>query len=311
MHERQPNIVPEALAAPPVSEPASDTRAEKAAAAMAMLAEQTEAVLSSEGFTAWLRMQAKFHRYSVNNVLLIMAQKPDATLVNSYRRWQELGRHVRRGERGIQVFFPYKALVDELEPITKQPTGRTQEIVTGFGLGHVWDLSQTEGKPLPEPPAIADPERSHEVAAEVNRRASLWLIGQGVRTESRPIRGAANGYYTPTTTPKGVVIREAPGWADPLSVGRTRTLLHETAHFIADHRGTVDRGDAETVAEASAFVALAHWDLDPSQYSPHYIASWSKDKDTLRRNMGEVQRVSNILISAIEGENPTSAEEWL
>jgi antirestriction protein ArdC len=214
--------------------------ADAVATATELLREQTEAVLSSDGFAAYLRMLGKFHRYSFSNVLLIMAQRPDATLGNSYRRWQALGRHVRKGERGIRIFYPRRRRPDDADA-EPDPAREPERVVTGFGVASVFDVAQTEGDPLPEPPSVAESAESSAVAAAVNKRAALWLVGQGLRLESRPLRSSANGWYNPGREPKEIVIKQADPalGADPLNVAKTRTLLHEMAHVVADHRSGV------------------------------------------------------------------------
>jgi hypothetical protein len=260
-------------------------------------------LVTSEGFQAYLRMQARFHAYSFGNVLLIHAQRPDATLVNSYRRWQDLGRQVRKGEKGIAIFVPYKRT--EPDPDTGLPV----EVVTGFGLGSVFDVAQTEGEPLPAPPPIGEDTSSSGVARALNLRLSRWLIDEGLRLESKDFPGHAAGFYHPTKRQIVVrrsVIEDEDGAAhplgDPLNVQRTKTLVHEAAHYVADHRGTIDRRDAETVAEGAAFVVLARHGLDTSGYSFPYLATWVRDVAVLKRNLAAIQQTANILIGAVAGD---------
>ena len=260
------------------------------------------ALVTAEGFQAYLRMQAKFHAYSFGNVLLIQSQKPDATLVNSYRRWQALGRQVRKGEKGIAIFVPHKRV--ETDPDTGEPA----EIVTGFGLGTVFDVSQTDGDPLPAPPPIGEDTSSSGVAREVNLRLSRWLIDEGLRLESKDFPGNAGGFYHPTRrliVVRRSVVADGDGGeqplVDPLNVQKTKTLVHEAAHYVADHRGHVDRRDAETVAEGAAFVVLAHHGLDTGRYSFPYLATWARDVAVLKRNLAAVQQTANVLIGAIAG----------
>ena len=107
-----------------------------------------EGILTSAGYQAYLRTMAKFHHYSFANSLLIYAQKPVATRVAGYRAWQSLGRQVRKGETGIKIFVPFTKRLDDPE------TGEEDKRVTGFGVGNVFDVSSTDGEPLPERPAI-------------------------------------------------------------------------------------------------------------------------------------------------------------
>jgi len=276
---------------------------------LATLERGVERVVTAEGFQAYLTMQAKFHAYSFGNVLLIASQRSDATLVNSYRRWQALGRQVRKGEQGIKIFVPYRRA--ESDPETGEPTER----VTGFGLGTVFDVAQTDGDPLPTPPPISEDTSSHGVARAVNLRLSQWLIDEGLRLESKEFPGHASGFYNPTK--RQIVVRRSVGQdedgteyrlVDPLNVQKTKTLVHEAAHYVADHRGNVDRRDAETVAEGAAFVVLAHHGLDTGAYSFPYLATWARDLAVLKRNLTAIQQTATMLIGAIH-RTPENGDE--
>lgn len=108
----------------------------------------------SEGFEHYLRTMARFHTYSANNVAMILAQRPEKTRVAGYRAWQSLGNQVRKGERGIVVFVPHCRRVPkemEAEERTEEgepAQGDTPSVVTGFGLGAVFDVAQTDGEAL-------------------------------------------------------------------------------------------------------------------------------------------------------------------
>src|SRR4051794_33956420 len=104
-------------------------------------------LLDSEGFAAYLRTMARFPAYSARNVALIHLQRPDATYVAGYCAWQALGRQVRRGERGIRILVPYRhaATPDDGE----ETADERATTITGFGVGTVFDIAQTDGDPLP------------------------------------------------------------------------------------------------------------------------------------------------------------------
>ena len=277
---------------------------------LATLEQGVESLVTAESFQAYLRMQARFHAYSFGNVLLITSQRPEATLVNSYRRWQALGRQVRKGEAGIRIFVPYRRAA--IDPETSDVVDR----VTGFGVASVFDVAQTEGEPLPVPPAISEDISSSGVARAVNRHLAQWLIEEGVLLESKEFPGNAAGFYNPTK--RQIVIRRSVGvdedgqeyrLVDPLNVQKTKTLVHEAAHYVADHRGGVDRRDAETVAEGAAFVVMAHHGLDTSGYSFPYLATWARDITVLKRNLTAIQQTAATLIGAIEQTLPHQDEE--
>ncbi len=145
---------------------------------------------------------------------------------------------------------------------------------------------------MPEPPAAQALNGESEAGTQVDWRLSRFLIEEGVRLSSEDT-GHANGYYRPADCLIAL--------SDRLEGDqRTKTLVHEAAHYLADHRGTVTREDAETVAESSAFVVLAHYGIDTGSYSFPYVARWAKDKAVLRRNLAEVQGVAVGLIAGIE-----------
>jgi len=281
------------------SEQQQQERQEKLGEAMSLLERGIEGILDSEGFTNYLRTMARFHTYSFNNVALIMAQRPEATQVAGYKAWQALGRQVRKGEKGLIVFVPHRRRLreslDEEQP-EPQPAGvqdpQVTHLITGFGLGRVFDIAQTEGEPIPEPPAAQALNGESAAGTRIDHQLSSFLIEEGVRLSSEDT-GRANGYYRPVDRFIAVSNRLS-------GDQRTKTLVHEAAHYLADHRGTVTREDAETVAESSAFVVLAHYGIDTGSYSFPYVARWAEDKAVLRRNLAEVQGVAAGLIAGIE-----------
>jgi len=135
-----------------------DARAERQRDLLAKLEQGTEAILTSEGFRTYLTMAAKFHRYSFQNTILIMTQKPEATLVNSYERWKQLGRQVVKGEHGIKIFYPTFRKVEETDPDTGETTEARR--LASFGVGNVFDVSQTEGESLPDLPDVRELSRN-------------------------------------------------------------------------------------------------------------------------------------------------------
>ena len=247
------------------------------------------AVLDGDGFARYLAALARFHSYSPNNVALIHTQSPAATRVAGYRAWQMLGRQVKKGERGIRIVVPYRARVEAEEGSTSG-----QEIITGWGIGFVWDIDQTIGEPLAAPPIHGALHGDVTMAAVVWEELTQWLRTQGV-TLVREETGRANGYYLPRT-------REIAIHRDLTGLPELKTLVHEAAHFAADHCDGVKWEDAETVAEGAAYTVLSHFDLDTSGYSFGYVAHWARDIAVVRRNLAAIQAVAHRLIVAIEGD---------
>jgi len=258
---------------------------------LATLERGIAAILDGNDFARYLAALARFHMYSLNNVVLIQAQRPAATRVAGYRAWQALGRQVRKGERGIRIVVPYRARIEPEE----EGSGSKQEIVTGWGIGYVWDIDQTIGEPLAAPPIYSALTGDVAVAEIVREELTGWLRREGVTLVQRDT-GRPNGYYLPRT-------REIAIHRDLTGVSELKTLVHEAAHFAADHCGGVRWEDAETVAEGAAYTVLSHFDLDTSGYSFAYVADWARDLAVVRRNLAAIQQVAHRLIVAIEGDD--------
>jgi antirestriction protein ArdC len=265
----------------------TDGRDGKMQGVLATLERGIAAILDGDEFARYLATLARFHMYSPKNVALIHAQHRDATRVAGYRAWQTLGRQVRKGERGIRIVVPYRARVARAEEHSPE-----QEIVTGWGVGHVWDVAQTEGEPLALPPIHGALTGDATVAEVVREELTRWLHGQGV-TLVRTETGRANGYYLPRA-------REIAIHRDLTGLPALKTLVHEAAHCAADHCGGVRWEDAETVAEGAAYTVLSHFGLDTSGYSFGYVAHWARDMAVVRRNLAAIHAVAHRLIVAIE-----------
>jgi len=220
---------------------------------LATLERGIAATLTGDGFAHYLRAMRRFPTYSPNNVALIHAQRPDAIRVAGYRAWQALGRQVRKGEHGIRIIAPCRTRVETEEE------GRATAIVTGFTVRTVFDLAQTEGEPLPLPPIHGMLTGDLAKADVVRTELTAWLQSQGATVTYRDT-GRVYGYYLPRT-------REIAVHRDLTGVREVKTLVHEAAHFAADHHSGVQWKDAETVAESAAYVVLAHFGLDTSGYS--------------------------------------------
>jgi len=241
---------------PPNAAPtnATEARHERYREVFATLESGIAAIVTGDGFASYLRCMARFHAYSPNNIALILAQRPEATRVAGYRAWLSLGRQVCRGERGIRIIVPYRTRVEG-----EHEAEQDMIIISGFGVGAVFDVAQTAGEPLAVPPVLGALHGDATRAAWVRGELIGWLGGQGV-TLTRRDTGRANGYYLPRT-------REIAVHHDLAGLRELKTLVHEAAHFAADHAGGVRRENAETVAESAAYVTLAHFGLDTSGYS--------------------------------------------
>jgi len=273
---------------------------EKTAQAAELLAAQVETLSSSTEFQRYLRMQARFHRYSANNVLLIAAQRPDATRVAGFKAWLGLGRCVRKGEKGIVIYVP----LPRRARVRDEETGEEVSAVTGvgFGAGHVFDISQTDPLPdsadLPEPPAW---ERLAGNGEGLLTRLVMVATAEGITITRDGEGSAARGWYQPARKRLYVEPRTD-------SLDAAATLAHELAHYFAEHRGSEPA--SEVVADGAAFVVLAHFGFDAAPSSVPYVTRWSAGKPELvRAELGAIQRVATQIIQAVEGLAGTAGEQ--
>ena len=241
-------------------------------------------VQDSERFQDYLSTCARFHHYSPHNTLLIWTQRPDATRVAGFHTWRKLGRHVLKGEKGIGILAPrpYKRTVED---------DGEEEVIEGcyFKPVHVFDVSQTDGKELPDAP-VTELDGSDD-----GLFASLTAIAtkEGITLDRTPnaASNGVNGFYRPGTI-----------WVKPEAAPRmaTKTLAHELAHHFAGHVAGQCRGEQETMAEAVAYIVLAHVGIDAGSYSFGYLASWS-DPKVFRAKLTEIHATANRIIDSLEG----------
>lgn len=268
-------------------------------------------LFSSEKYRIFLNTMAKFPRYSYNNNLLIMLQRPDATLCQSYTGWKKMGRFVKRGEKGIRILAPTPFKIDR-EQNKLDEKGQTildkdgepvKEMVqidmTGFKPVSTFDLSQTEGKPLPTIGV-------EELTGSVEGYAKLFEAikeASPVPVSFEEIKGGAKGYFQ--TSENRIAIKE--GMSE---VQNVKTLIHEMAHAKL-HNMTVQkarddggqtRSSKEVEAESVAYTVCQHYGIDTSDYSFAYVAGWSKGKEMpeLKESLGTIQKAASELITAID-----------
>lgn len=242
------------------------------------LVTQVEALMDSQAWKEFLDLAARFHRYSANNVMLILAQAPQATRVAGYRRWQTLGRQVRKGQPGIAILAP---CVQRSRPVDDQEEVERPEVVRilrGFRVAHVWDVSQTDGDPLPDVTPVL-------LAGEAP--VGLWdsLAAQVAEVGYKLLRGecgTANGrtdYLTRTVT-----VRD-----DVDDAQAAKTLVHELAHvWLHDPEdGIHHRGIAEVEAESVAYIVCHAAGLVSDDYSLPYVAGWAGGDPAMVRTTAE------------------------
>ncbi len=272
-------------------------------------------LFNSENYKKYLTTMSKFHNYSFNNTMLIAMQKPEASLVAGYQAWQKnFERHVKRGEKAIRILAPapykIKEEQDKLDPVTGelmldqngQPQKEEVEItIPAFRAVSVFDVSQTEGKPLPE---LAAKELLSTVEGYEDFLQAIRNIAP-VPVEFEEIAGGSKGYYD--TIEKRIAVQENMSESQTL-----KTLVHETAHSILHDKEVnqdanmpiKDRNTKEVEAESVAYTVCQHFGIDTSEYSFGYIAGWSsgRDKRELHSSMDTIRKTASEMITGIEGQ---------
>jgi antirestriction protein ArdC len=265
-------------------------------ASLAQLERSVAAIQDSDTFRAYLTAQARFHQYSFGNVLLILAQRPDATSVAGYRTWQFLGRQVIKGEKAIRIIAPAYSKKEQVA----QTGEEVERQVAFFRSAAVFDISPTEGDPLPE---VAVPVLDSHAGAELYARLEGVALTEGLRVtighESFLQRPQLMGFYEPHS--RAIYVKEA------AQLQQTKTLAHELGHHFAKHQ--VSGPASETEAEAVSYVVLAHYGLDAGERSFPYIATWSQDKAVLKAALATIQTVSTTMIERVAGYSVAQAAE--
>ena len=272
-------------------------------------------LFESEKYKSYLSTMSKFHNYSFNNTLLIAMQKPDATLVAGYKAWQKnFERHVNKGEKAIRILAPapykIKEERDKLDPVTGEmmfdengmPQKEQVEVtIPAFRAVSVFDVSQTDGKPIPE---LETSELLLTVEGyEDFVRAVMNVAPVPIGFEDIP--GDSKGYFH--TQEKRIAVQENMSESQTL-----KTMLHEVAHSMLHDREVnrdnvleepvKDRNTKEVEAESVAYTVRQHFGIDTSDYSFGYIAGWSSDKDMkeLKSSLDTIRKTASELIIGIE-----------
>lgn len=258
----------------------ADYRADKRRQQREDLERAARELLSSEGWTRYAETRAKFHRYSFGNCMLIAMQCPHASEVAGFHRWRELGRKVRKGERGIRILAPM--VVKRRESDESDETGET--LVTFRGVS-VFDISQTDGEPLPAPPA-GEP-LTGDSHAEYLERLTAWAHQRGITVRLEPIDGAARGYWQES---ERLIVIDPDGPANR----HVRTLVHELAHSLGTTYREYGREIAEVLTETAAYIVCGAIGLDTAGESVPYVAGWGESGSDLKAIREHAERVDAI-----------------
>ena len=256
----------------------------------------------SETLTAYLNAMARFHSYSFGNILQIARQRPTATRVAGIRTWNEMGRFVKKGEKGIQILAPmtgYRRRKHGDGDSEQEPESKPQTVLIGFRAVYVFDVAQTEGADLPE--------FEHSISGEVgeNRdRLIDFLAQQNIALEfNEKIAPALGVSY-------GGKIALLPGQS---KAEEFVSLVHETAHELlhkAERRTMTTQTVRETEAEAVAFIVGQAAGLEMGNASSDYIQMYAGNATLLAESLEVIQRTASTILRAIRPEEEAPAEQF-
>jgi antirestriction protein ArdC len=239
----------------------------------------------------YLAAMARFHRYSLHNILLIASQKPNAMHVAGFHAWHKLGRFVKKGEKGIMILAPV---------IRKKAENKTEaepdesSVAVGFRAAYVFDISQTDGQPLPEIGSVNGDPREHR------ERLAKFVADQAIALEYSDEIAPARGMS------EGGKITLLPGQSPAEEFA---TLAHEVAHEMMhrdERRTSTTKRIRETEAEAVAFVVCSAIGLETGSAAQDYIGLYGGDAKLLSENLEYVQRTATQILNAI-GADESSA----
>jgi len=244
----------------------------------------------SEALTAYLSAMARFHNYSFGNILSIAHHRPDATHVAGIRTWNELGRYVKKGQKGIPILAP---MIGTKRQPTEEPveqTDKSKPMLIGFRVVYVFDVTQTEGTELPEPPTVSgDVGTYHE-------RLVDFVQQQGVELEYNERIAPAQGVSY------GGKIALLPGQT---KAEEFSTLVHELGHEMlhkAERRTLTTKTVRETEAESIAFIVGRAVGLNTGSASADYISLYHGNAELLTESLAVIQQASAAILNALFAE---------
>ena len=237
----------------------------------------------SEALTAYLKAIGRFHRYSLHNVLLIASQKPNASYVAGFRAWNELGRFVKKGEKGIMILAPIVRRKMENSDDDEKESSR----IAGFRAAYVFDVSQTDGQDLPQIGIVQGDPLGH--GDRLRKFAAQQNILIEYSDNIAPARGSSYGGH--------IALLPGQSPAEEFS-----TLVHELAHELlhrGDRREQTSRKVRETEAEAAAFIVCHAIGLETGSAACDYIQLWNGDKETLTNSLTYIQKATSQMLASL------------
>lgn len=294
----------------------TEQRRAQAEALQQQITDQVENLRDSEAWEKFLNFAQNFHSYSINNLLLILGQNREASAVAGFRKWQELNRQVRKGEKSLKIFgYGEKKMTEdeikeaEANNIAMKRNRKGEPVKVYFPMLSVFDIAQTDLiDDTAEDPSTLAKKLTGEDNQGIADAVRHYITGQGWTVSTENITTGANGYTT-IDGRKQIVLH------DELAPAQTaKTMIHEAAHAIM-HEGITQaeyiehRGIKETEAESVAYIVAGTLGLDTSAYSVGYVAQWSEgDAELIKETAERVLKTAHQIIEAITEEEGTAEQ---
>lgn len=275
--------------------PTDAERDERRRTQIEQLRQATSALLTSDGWQRWLGTRARFHRYSLNNTLLIALQCPHASHVAGFRKWLELGRCVRKGEKAIRIFAPVRSRRREDEQAEKQEDENERRVV-GFRLASVFDVSQTVPLPGVEPAPLDPPSQPVDGDSHAHLLPSLEAHAATLGFTVRYVRLNGQDGYCSAREGRIAIDCELP------ANGKVATLVHELAHAHGVDYNSYSRPEAELIVESVACIVCGGAGLDTRGESVPYLAGWNPEQalERIQRLTGRIDQIARAIEQALE-----------
>jgi len=241
------------------------------------LAKETDKARVSEEMVRYLEFCAKFgYQYSASNVFLILLARPDASHVAGFNAWKQMGRFVKRGEKGIAILAPmlYREDPDDED---------SQKVLRGFRVVHVFDLGQTDGQPLPDPPSWKSPEKHNELQKKLMEFAEL----NGIKVTIEELQGETQGI----SQGGSIVLSPEAG---------TKTLIHELAHELLHQveNTHLSRAEKEMEAEAIGFIVSRYFEINELA-SANYLSFFGISSEMIFSCFERIHKCASMIIGFI------------
>lgn len=262
---------------------------------------------TNEDWIHFLSFQAQFYNYSFGNAMLIYTQRPDATYVKGYKAWNQIGRHVVKGAKGIGILCPCIRKIEVIkEPVDtnvyndKEAEKEIKKVISGFRMGYVYDLSDTAGDDSQLPVLVTGLLSSTDEEKALYESLISYVSKEYCVQECDC--GSSKGSYNLET--HVISINNKIEYRQKI-----KTLLHEYSHaldFKMHPDDDIPRNKRELIAESTAFVVCLRLGVDTSSYSFSYLKSWLKEPDELKEIADSVQKISYEIINGLAGSSDSA-----